>query len=279
MVIADDGSTDGSTEELETEDGWLRVVRGSSMNAYAARNRAARLARGRVLAFCDADCRPERDWLQAGLVAVRESGLAGGRVRLSLPERPTVWSLLTLDMCFDHEAMIARGLGLGGNLFVTRTLFERLGGFDESLPSGGDGDLVARALGEGARPVFVPDAIVWHPTHDAARAFLRRIWFDSRWQSVRLGLAGIRPYGLRVRWWIPFVSKARDRRRTGRPLVLDRRRVRAAGIEPAGRDHLKAIAVIYLVIPYVAAAAHVWGWWCGRGSTRRARAANGRIGA
>jgi beta-1,4-mannosyltransferase len=269
VVIGDDGSTDGSTAALATEDGWVRVASGPRRNSYVARNRAARLARAPVFAFCDSDCRPEPGWLEAGLAALADASVVGGSVRFLIPVRTTIWTLLTLDMFLDQAAALERGHGLGGNLFVSRALFERLGGFDESLPSGGDGDLVSRAVENGRRAVFAPDAVVWHPTHDSARPFLQRIWFQSRWQSVRLARAGIRPYGLRLRWWVPVVSKARERRRTGRPLLLDRQRLADAGLVRRGRDDIKALPIIYLVIPYVAAVAQLWGWWRSRGSRRR----------
>lgn len=264
VVVGDDGSSDASTAAVATDDGWVRVAPGPPRNSYAARNRAARLARAPALAFCDVDCRPDPTWLEAGLAALAEAPVVGGRVHFLVPTRTTVWTLLTLDMFLDQEEELARGRGLGGNLFVARALFEKLGGFDESLPSGGDSDFVGRAVDAGSRVVFAPAAVVWHPTHDSARPFLRRIWFQSRWRSVRLARAGIRPYGLRLRWWIPAVSKGRERRRTGRPLLLDRRRLLAAGVAPRGRDDVKALPILYLVVPYVAALAQVWGWWRAR---------------
>jgi GT2 family glycosyltransferase len=264
VVIGDDGSTDGSVAGLETHDDWLRVTSGPPLNAYSARNRAAALARAPALAFCDADCMPEPSWLEAGLAALRRAPLVAGLIRLSPPDRPTVWTLLTLDLCFDHESLMRRGLGLSGNLFVSRGLFERLGGFDETLPSGGDGDLVERALAGGASPVFAPAAVVWHPTHDTARTFLKRIWFDSRWQSVRMARSGLRPYALRLRWWVPAVPKLRERRRAGKPFLLDRRRLASAGLSARRRDDLKALPLVYLVLPYVAAAAQLWGPWRAR---------------
>ena len=70
VLIGDDGSTDGSTDGLATADGWVRVFSGPPRSSYAARNRAARAARAETLAFCDADCLPEPDWLEKGIAAV-----------------------------------------------------------------------------------------------------------------------------------------------------------------------------------------------------------------
>src|SRR4051812_39855832 len=77
VVVGDDGSTDGSAAGLD--DGtWVRVVPGPPLNSYAARNRAVHASRGAVLAFCDADCRPEPEWLEEGVRALESMDVAAG---------------------------------------------------------------------------------------------------------------------------------------------------------------------------------------------------------
>jgi glycosyltransferase involved in cell wall biosynthesis len=171
IVIGDDGSTDGSTEGLPTDDGWVRVLVGPPRNSYAARNRAARAARAPVLAFCDSDCRPEPDWLEAGLAALEGAELAAGRIRFIVPERRTIWTLMDMDSTKDHEREVAIANAETANLFVHREVYERLGGFDDSIPEHGDFDFALRAVASGARLVYAPEAVAWHPTRDPARSF------------------------------------------------------------------------------------------------------------
>src|SRR5579884_853049 len=150
VVIADDGSR--RPLDVEPDGEWLRVDRAAPANSYAARNRGARLARGRVLAFCDADCRPAPDWLEHGLAAVDDgAGLVAGEVRPRRPRRVTAWALLDADDSFNQERVVAEGYALGGNVFVRRDVFDRLGGFDETRPSGGDFELARRAVSAGER--------------------------------------------------------------------------------------------------------------------------------
>ena len=75
MILIDDGSTDGSrglAEGLAAEDPRLRVIGfAANRGAAAARNAGIRAARGRFVAFLDADDRwyPEKLALQLGFMA------------------------------------------------------------------------------------------------------------------------------------------------------------------------------------------------------------------
>src|SRR5437764_478754 len=83
--------------------------------------------------------------------------------------------------------------------------------------------------------------------------------------------AGPIPDGLKLRSWVPFVQSMRGRRRSGRSLLLDRRRLRDSGVEPTPGDDLKALPIIYVLLPYMGGFAQLQGWVRGR------RARNGNL--
>jgi glycosyltransferase involved in cell wall biosynthesis len=265
VVVGDDGSTDGTCDGLAREDGLVRIAAGPPLNSYAARNRAVRAARGPVLAFCDADCRPEPEWLENGLAALERADLVAGRIRFALPERRTVWTLLDIDGSKDHERQVRNGTAETANLFVRRELYDRVGGFDDSLPEHGDFDFVSRCVAGGARLVYDAHAVVWHPVRTRARAFLRALWIYNRWYAAREARANRRPDALRLRAWIPFVVTIRARRRFNRSLGPDARWLGANGVRPGRVETLRALPLMYLVVPYLRAAAQLRGWWDGRG--------------
>jgi glycosyltransferase involved in cell wall biosynthesis len=258
IVIGDDGSADGGTEGLDSRDGWLRVTKGPPLTSYAARNRAANLARGRVLAFCDADCRPEPTWLEAGLRALERADVVAGEIRNLAPNRRTIWSLLDVEMSLDQRSAVRSGKAMTANLFVRRDLFEPLGGFDPSLPSGGDFDFVDRCVAKGARLAYSSEAVVLHPTPDDARSFLRKVWFRDRWASVR-ARPKVRDRTAGYLALVPVVGPLWARRRRGRPLGLDRQRLAAAGMRVGLGDDLRASVILYLFLPYFAALAQLRG--------------------
>jgi glycosyltransferase involved in cell wall biosynthesis len=260
VVVADDGSTDGVRELGSREDGWLRVLHGEQVNSYAARNRGAHAARAPVLAFCDSDCRPEPEWLEKGLAALEDGDLAGGLVKFIVREHPSIWSLLDMEAFLDQDRSIRRGHAVCANMLVRSEVFEKASGFDESLPSGGDFDFVSRCVAAGSRLLFAPEAVVWHPTRNAARPYLRKVWMVSRCYAVRQRRLGRRPAGLKLRHWVPVISVVLARRKRGRSLLLDRRRLEANGARPGLWDEVQAAALIYLVLPYFRNAAHILGW-------------------
>jgi glycosyltransferase involved in cell wall biosynthesis len=264
VVVADDGSTDGATRRLPASY-HLRVTRGPPRNAYAARNRAARLARSAALAFCDADCTPEPTWLEAGLAALETAELVAGPIRMRAPRDPTVWSLLSIDLFLDQEREVRRGRALTANLFVRRVTFEAADGFDESLPSGGDFDFVQRCVAQDARLRFEPAAVVEHPTIDDAPGLVRKVWFTNRSSGARGGRAAMRPPELRPTGFVPVLGVAVARRRAFRPaLGLDERRLAAAGAAPPKRARAVAVFALHAIVAPTAVAAQLAGWRAGR---------------
>jgi hypothetical protein len=273
VLIGDDGSRPGSLSGVETPDGRIRVLSGPPRTSYAARNRAVRASSGSILAFCDADCRPDAAWLEQGLAALDGADVAAGEVIFAPPVIPTAWSLLTIDMFLDQQRNVRFSRAVTANLFVRRSVFDSVEGFDESLASGGDYDFTRRAVSRGAKLVYAPAAVVRHPTIDRSRAFLRKVWFTNRWHGVRSARAGVRPRLQDLVEFMPVIGVALARHRALRSATqLSRARLAAAGVRAGWSEDLRTIPLIYAGIAYVAAAAQARGWLDGR------RAAPARVG-
>jgi glycosyltransferase involved in cell wall biosynthesis len=264
LILADDGSTSDAIAALASPDEHVRVLSAPRANAYAARNRAVAAARGSIIASCDADCVPAPGWLEYGTAALERADVVAGAIRFIAPNRPTIWALMDMSTFLDQERAVKSGYALGGNLFFRRELFERVGGFDDSQPNQGDYDFVRRCVAANSSPIFVPEAVVWHPTRNRARSFLRKLWAVNRRYAERESAAGRRPEGLKLRNWVPIVQTVRARRRVGRPIGLDRERLAESGIKPGFKDHVRALPLIYLVVPYASGLAQVQGWVAGR---------------
>jgi GT2 family glycosyltransferase len=93
-----------------------------------------------------------------------------------------------------EQYCVREGFAGAGNLFVRAATFHRLGGFDESLRSGGDTEFGLRVRAAGGRVHFARRAVVDHPARGASEqmAKARRFAAAKRDRRVR-GLAHHRP--------------------------------------------------------------------------------------
>jgi GT2 family glycosyltransferase len=261
VVIGDDGSRPDLAPTAGSVDYRVRVVRGQPRTSYAARNAAARIAQGEVLAFCDSDCLPEPKWLEQGLAALEQADVVAGEVKFLAPSRPTSWTLLTIDLFLDQRQNVKLSRAVTANLFIHRRRFKELRGFDESLPSGGDYEFVGRAVKRGARLRHGPEAAVGHPTMDRGRSFLQKIWRTNHTDGVRRGRNREKMDLLGALILIPVVGVVIARHRAFRPAYrLDRARLEAAVKKPTLRSHLLAVGALYTTVCLAAGTGLLFGW-------------------
>lgn len=131
-----------------------------------ARNRAAGLARGRILAFTDSDCRPCPEWIARGAAAFTEGvGLVTGPVTYKPEQRGGFFAKRTAETLVEHPTYPT------ANAFYLKETFDRFGGFDVNLSytdpfdravECADSDLAWRVIESGQRNVFVPDLWMYH---------------------------------------------------------------------------------------------------------------------
>ncbi len=128
IIVVDDASKD-RTAELAAAAG-ARVVMVALRQIAAARNAGARAALGSVFVFVDADTLISSA-VVAGLVRVMAEGAVGGGAAVRFDEPTPRWVRLVLPM----SIWLARRFRITGGcfLFCSRTAFEAVGGFDETL--------------------------------------------------------------------------------------------------------------------------------------------------
>lgn len=179
IVVVDNGSTDASRDVAGryASRGVRLLVEKKIRSSYACRNLGAHAARGDLLAFTDSDAWVDPLWLRNAweAMAARGADYAGTSVILHPAGPPTPADLQEMIFDFEMQKALERShYSPTVSMICTRELFRRIKGFDESLFSGGDADFGRRAHAAGARQIFVPGALVNHPTRGSARALLRK---------------------------------------------------------------------------------------------------------
>ena len=187
VIVVENGPIAGAAERIADLQAALadfpadRVLHEPRSGPYAARNLGLAAARADIIAFTDADCRPDADWLANGighLHAHPEAAAVAGAIHLfpiSVLRRTGV-ELYELRHGFQQDKyVLLDGFGATANLFVRRAAFDRVGPFDPSLLSGGDREWGVRLTASGATIAYEPAAIVRHPARPTLRQLSRKI--------------------------------------------------------------------------------------------------------
>ncbi|MGI8522020.1 MAG: mycofactocin biosynthesis glycosyltransferase MftF [Nocardioides sp.] len=188
VIVVDDGSLDPErlAGVVATAPGARLVVHRENRGPAAARNTGLAHVRTPYVAFCDSDVSPVDGWL-----SLLRRHLADPRVALVAPrivsaQTDGTWigryeqTRSSLDLGPDPATVQIRGRVSYVPSACLLARVDALGeGFDESLRSGEDVDLVWRLLDDGHVVRYEPAAIVHHDVRVGLRAWLARKAFHG----------------------------------------------------------------------------------------------------
>ena len=199
IVIVDSGSNDNSVgivkEYEEQFPSQVRVViEEETPGRYAARNRAILGSRGRIIAFTEADCVPDSEWLKSGVTALEQvpASCGGGRIEVTFSgDRPNVYEEFDRARKPDQQAYVeTEGFAAMANFFAWKGLFDSHGTFKTDLEFGADYEFGRRVTSGGEKLVYIPQAVV----RQAARSTFGETYSLSK--QVVLGQRQLQKLGL-----------------------------------------------------------------------------------
>ena len=189
VIVVDDGSTDATRSIASRFTSFQCIELGSNRGLSAARNAGVRAAKGEIVAFTDADCRVDEQWLRFLVEAFENNEWAAvGGPNLLPPDDGHVAAAVMATpggpahvMLTDHIAEHIPGCNMA---FRKEALLE-VGCFDPQFRVAGDDvDVCWRFLKRGMTIGFAPGAFVWHHRRSSVGAFMRQQMGYGRAESL-----------------------------------------------------------------------------------------------
>ena len=180
VIVADNNSTcDRGRLEAVCRRSNVRLVDAPRQGAAEARNVGVEASGATRLAFIDSDCLPGPDWLGKGLRALDGSPLVGGRITVGTadPAQLTPAEAFERIFAFNNERYLREEkFSVTANMFTTRAVFDRVGGFRNGVSEDVDWGQRAAALGYDWH--YAPEACLEHPA--------RRTWpeLTRKWKRL-----------------------------------------------------------------------------------------------
>lgn len=158
IIIVDGGSTDMTVSKCK-EYKSVKVITGK-YNRSEGRNIGVATAKGKIIAFTDAGCVPEKDWLKE-LTKVKADVVAGYYRGLpqNIFEKCLVPYVLVMPDRIGSEFLPSTR-----SMAIKKDLFLKMGGFDPLLDTSEDFEFANRLKKAGIKIHFAKDAVVgWYP--------------------------------------------------------------------------------------------------------------------
>jgi glycosyltransferase involved in cell wall biosynthesis len=193
IIVANDGN-DNQVSKYCAVQKIICIPVLPSTGSYNARNMALRYSSGEYIAFIDAGTIADKDWLKNGLSDLKKYDYVGGAIDV-VDESPSVFFSPIFIFEKNREFAVSEFMkdlhfAPTANLFIKRSVFEKLGGFNSRLMSSGDLEFGNRVHDSSTFSQFYnPNLKVYHK----ARSYLELVVKQNRLAEGFIDLGQIYP--------------------------------------------------------------------------------------
>ena len=187
LIFVNNASSDDTAEILQQHLNRIRVIYEPRRGRSPARNAGLRVARYSVVAFIDADCSADPQWLRQIVTPLENPrvGIVGGRILAARPCNPIEEFG---EWLHDHERSICTfqpPYAITPNWASRRSVLLDAGGFDNALARGEDCDLSYRILQAGYGVDYQHSAVVFQRNKANLKELFRE-GFDDGYHGVQV---------------------------------------------------------------------------------------------
>ena len=187
VIVVDDGSTD-KTAAVARSFG-VNCVNQPNRGPATARNHGARMAKGDIILFTDADCTPDQDWIRQMTLPFRNERTVGvkGAYRTRQVELAARFSQAEFEDRYDLlQKVTAIDMVDTYSAAFRREVFIKIGLFDESFPAANneDTELSYRLCAAGYLLEFNPEALVYHRHQNSFAKYFRLKFKRGYWRMI-----------------------------------------------------------------------------------------------
>ncbi|MGF1586956.1 MAG: glycosyltransferase [Bacteroidales bacterium] len=171
VLFIDNGSVDNTRQIIENlmrdynNLNYKYIFFNDKKSSYSARNIGIKNSNYQILAFTDADCVPDRLWLQNIYSYYQinpHNNIVSGKVNLQVSDPGNIWEVFDKNSNMQNERKIKKQSAATANIAVPKKAFYDVGFFMD-VTSGGDIEWTQRASRNGYKLFYNPDIIVNHP--------------------------------------------------------------------------------------------------------------------
>jgi cellulose synthase/poly-beta-1,6-N-acetylglucosamine synthase-like glycosyltransferase len=181
-IVVDNGSSDGTFER--TQQAGLIALRRAERGRARALNTGISAARGEFVLTTDLSCRPESGWIArvvATFAAYPRVACVAGEIKMlrtvdgaviDFQQRANYMSPM---LALNRTQLPFLPFADGANASFRRSLFDEIGGFEESFVKGADVEICYRMFVLTRHAIaFDRQAVVWEPGEPSLRALLHQ---------------------------------------------------------------------------------------------------------